>query len=323
MKTFYYNATPNVGDELNHYLWPRVLAPNLLSGDSRIGLLGIGTLLSEDFCKRLVDCERIVVFGTGAGYGRLPHIDSRWDIRCVRGKRTAHAIGVDERLAIADAAYLLGSLDWRPTSSGPIIVIPHHASLTYIDWEAVCQQAGLTLLSPELPVKEFLEKLAGARLVLTEAMHGAIFSDIARIPWVPFRFGPHFLESKWHDWTQMFDLSPIVQKADSFYDPTFCYVDKGKAFHAKRYFKSFLVQAGLGKKRWLKQLPPGYANGEAGDRLARFLQKLSHKPSYLSAEQLFEDRVAALYEELASFSRQYGIMSNELSGPVTSFLSDR
>src|SRR5690606_5251048 len=124
MKCYYYDATPNVGDELNRHLWLKVLSPDLFSDDSRVGFLGVGTLLGEDFCKRLSDCERIVVFGTGAGYGRLPVIDSRWDIRCVRGKQTAHAIGADERLAIADAAYLLGTLDWHSTSNDSIVVIP-------------------------------------------------------------------------------------------------------------------------------------------------------------------------------------------------------
>lgn len=318
MKCYYYDTIPNVGDELNRHLWRNVLTPELFAGDSRVGLLGVGTLLGEDFCKRLSDCERIVVFGTGAGYGRLPVIDARWDIRCVRGKRTAHAIGSDERLAIADAAYLLGTLDWRYPSSGPIVVVPHHASLAYIDWEAICHQAELTFLSPELPAKEFLGKLAGARLVLAEAMHGAIFADIARTPWVPFRFGPHFLEKKWHDWSEMFGLSPIVLQADAFYDPAFYCVEEGVAFHAKRRIKSFLARAGMGKKRWLKQMPPGHVSGAAGDQLVRFLQRLTNERAYLSDEQIFKDRVARLYEELAAFSREYGIVNKELSGPLIS-----
>lgn len=316
MKCYYYDATPNVGDELNRYLWRNVLAPELFAGSSRVGLLGVGTLLGEDFCKRLSECERIVVFGTGAGYGRLPVIDSRWDIRCVRGKQTAQAIGIDERRAIADAAYLLGTLDWRSSSDGPTVVIPHHASLAYIDWETVCQQAGLTFLSPALPLEEFLGKLAGARLVLTEAMHGAIFADIARIPWVPFRFGPNFLERKWYDWSQMFGLSPTILKADAFYDPAFCYVEEGRAYHTKRRVKSFLARAGMGKKRWLKQIPPGQMSGAAGDKLAQFLQRLANERAYLSEEQLFKVRVAGLYEELTAFSKAYGVMSKELSGPL-------
>lgn len=319
MKCYYYDSAPNVGDELNRYLWRKVLEPDLFSVDSSVGLLGVGTLLDEDFCTRLSNCERIVVFGTGAGYGRLPEMDSRWDIRCLRGRQTAHLLGVDERLAIADAAYLLGSLNWANASSGPVVVIPHHASLAYIDWEGVCQQAGLTFLSPALPVGVFLKRLVEARLVLTEAMHGAIFSDIARIPWVPFRFGPHFLESKWHDWSQMFDLTPTVLEADAFYDPAFCYVEKGGAFHAKRRVKSFLARAGVGKKRWLKQIPPGHVRGQAGDRLALFLRQLSEGGAYLSGEQAFKERVASLYEELAVFSRQYGVASKELSGPSINF----
>ncbi len=155
--------------------------------------------------------------------------------------------------------------------------------------------------------------------MLTEAMHGAIFSDIARIPWVPFRFGPHFLERKWYDWSQMFDLSPTILKADAFYDPAFCYVEEGGAFHTKRRVKSFLARAGMGKKRWLKQMPPGHLRGDAGNRLAHFLQHLTKERAYLSGEQVFKERVASLYEELAALSKQYGVASKELSGPLISF----
>lgn len=115
----------------------------------------------------------------------------------------------------------------------------------------------------------------------------------------------------------MFGLSPTVLKADAFYDPAFCYVEEGAAFHAKRRVKSFLARAGMGKKRWLKQIPPGQMNGAAGDQLTRFLQQLINERVYLSDEQLFKDRVASLYEGLAVFSREYGVVSKELSGPLT------
>ena len=317
MKCFYYDAAPNVGDEVNCYLWSRLLGRSAESEDGRVGLLGIGTLLSEEFCQRLDSCERIVVFGAGAGYGRLPRLDARWDVRCVRGIQTARAVGVDERLAVADAAYLLGSLTWARRSVGPIVVIPHHASMAYLDWNSVCQRAGFSFLSPTLPGEDFFDTLSTASLVLTEAMHGAIFADIARIPWVPFRFGPNFLERKWTDWADMFNLSPSIPQAESFYDPQYHNQEKSSAFHAERRLKALLGRRGIGRRRWRKVLPPGDTSGAAGDRFAGFLQGLAQREGYLSADSVFDVRVSALHEKLSHMADEYGLEYTGFSGSIS------
>lgn len=77
---------------------------------------------------------------------------------------------------------------------------------------------GLTFLSPLLPAETFTRALYNARLVITEAMHGAILADNLRKPWLAFNFGWRFAEDKWQDWAQAFDLSVTLHRLRGFYD---------------------------------------------------------------------------------------------------------
>ena len=92
MARLYYfkGAKPNFGDELNPWLWPRLL-PDLLDDNDDELFLGIGTILNDGVPAP----PRKIVFGSGFGYGLPPHVDSaKWNIYCVRGPLTANALGV-------------------------------------------------------------------------------------------------------------------------------------------------------------------------------------------------------------------------------------
>ena len=41
------------------------------------------------------DAPKKLVFGTGFGYGGVPRLDESWIFYCVRGPRTARALGLD------------------------------------------------------------------------------------------------------------------------------------------------------------------------------------------------------------------------------------
>src|ERR1019366_6854573 len=47
---------------------------------------------------------------------------------------------------------------------------------------------------------------ASAKLVVAEAMHGAIVADTLRIPWIAVECSPEILPFKWVDWCQSMDL---------------------------------------------------------------------------------------------------------------------
>jgi hypothetical protein len=88
MKLIYFRGhVPNFGDELNPYLWDRLLPPGLLDEDESELFLGIGSILFDTYPAG----PRKYVMGSGyAGYTGLPPVhDGSWDVVFVRGPRTA------------------------------------------------------------------------------------------------------------------------------------------------------------------------------------------------------------------------------------------
>ena len=318
MQCIYYDGIDNVGDELNRYIWPSLFGQPQC--DRRTALLGVGTLLDAAFSQRLDHFEKILVLGSGAGYGTLPVVDGRWKIYAVRGVRTCTALQLPAEMGVADAAYLLGALNWdlmraRRNDSREVIFIPHHSSLKYVDWGLICRQAGVAFLSPTAPVPVFVEKLANARHVVAEAMHGAILADIMRIPWSPFKFGQDFLDSKWFDWMEMFGLQVEVMQAPGFYDPDRCYESRGRLFHMQRSLKARLARHGLGRKKWQGIMPPGPSDGAEGRQLSELIEKIAARDGHLSDDLIFERQVERLYEKAARLaSEQWNGGVTELTG---------
>lgn len=209
----YYHRDPlgNVGDDLNPWLWERLL-PAAFSGyvmhDPRLRcqldagsslFIGIGTLLNSHIPK---DNPKIVL-GAGVGYGTPPVLDHSWRIFSVRGPLTAQRLGLPEHLGLIDPAVL--AVDFAPqteTEKGRQVVsyMPHCGSARNADWAAIATDAGVAFIDPQWPVERVLLALRQTRLLITEALHGAILAEAYRIPWVPVKSSPGVLAFKWNDW---------------------------------------------------------------------------------------------------------------------------
>ncbi len=212
MKLFYWGDRPelptNFGDQLNPWLWPRVL-PELFgptatgpsnSEECRPALfLGIGTVLNSAIPP---DAAEYVVLGAGAGYGVLPTIDERWRIYAVRGPLTARELGLDDSVAVVDPAVLVPSVleqGPEPVRTGPAFM-PHWSS-NNAGWHDVCRDAGLTLIDPLASVDAIIAAIRSATVLIAEAMHGAIVADAFRVPWVAVHtLSEDHLPFKWRDW---------------------------------------------------------------------------------------------------------------------------
>jgi Polysaccharide pyruvyl transferase len=215
---YYKDPHGNLGDDLNRWLWPRLI-PDLLDDDGRTLFLGIGTILRDDVPRR----PGKVVFGSGVGYGALPALDDRWQFYGVRGPRTASALGLDPSLAVTDPAVLVRVLidPLHPSARSGVALVPHHESVLRaaaqkIDLESLARRNGLVFIDPRRPVDESLDAIRNARYVFAEAMHGAILADAFRVPWRPVQLYSHVLASKWHDWTSSLRLAyePIAIAED-------------------------------------------------------------------------------------------------------------
>lgn len=199
MRLVYYHAESNVGDSANPWLWSRLLE-RVLDDDPDHILLGIGTVLTTDYARQ---GKKITVFGSGArNRRRLPDLSQgEWDIRFVRGPKTARITGAPH---ISDPAILLPRfLPGAPTQKGRGFV-PHHATRPEVVAK-VAETLGARVISPALGVEDFIAALTGCEEVVSEAMHGAIFADAYRVPWAGVRLDTPFTEGpsnrfKWQDW---------------------------------------------------------------------------------------------------------------------------
>lgn len=209
MKLFYYqDPVGNFGDDLNAWLWPRLI-PDLLDEDARSLFVGIGSILDQ----RIPHAPRKLIFGTGIGYGRLPALDARWRICCVRGPLTAHALGLPADRAITDPAALVRTLI-QPAARRryPLAFMPHfrtpaRAARQGLDLRAICRVAGLHYIDPSGGVEAVLQAIQESEVVVAEAMHGAIVADALRIPWIPVQLYDQIRDLKWQDWCASLDLT--------------------------------------------------------------------------------------------------------------------
>lgn len=214
MRTPFYRGAQrtNFGDELNPFLWGKLLDPQKLERAPG-ALLGIGTVLNEAFLA-VVPERPLIVFGSGAGYYPLPSPEGI-DILFVRGPKTAQLIRrswYKDVEWITDPGVLVAGFKKNLENDIPISFVPHWT--TFIEDPKLGErlnQIGVNLIDPTLPVESVLDLIERSRLVISEALHGAVVADAFRIPWIPV-YGQHGHLFKWIDWCDSIGLQ---------YDPQF------------------------------------------------------------------------------------------------------
>jgi succinoglycan biosynthesis protein ExoV len=205
---YYKDPQFNFGDDLNEYIWPRILSGKLRNADDII-LAGIGSILTEEkLGKYSKSKKRLVILGSGTSYGQPPVSIDRWLTLSVRGPLTAAVIRKPES-STTDSAILLAAIPEMidpKTYRTEVLFMPHHRSILTTPWQQIARGCGFTYVSPQQPVEEVLARFKHAKLVVTEAMHGAIVADSLRIPWIPVTISPAIEEFKWRDWCQSMNL---------------------------------------------------------------------------------------------------------------------
>jgi len=213
LELFYFRGSePNFGDELNHWLWPRLVQDCWDFEDNKI-FVGIGSVLESKLPKEKLK----IVFGSGyAGYRPPPKLDENWKVFFVRGKNTAKALGIDESYGIGDSAILLRSIFKRQLPKKySISFIPHWKSLTFGNWDLAAKHAGMHFIDPRQNVELIIEQILSSELIISEAMHGVIVADALRVPWIPLEPIDRLNRMKWHDWASALNLSIELQKLNS------------------------------------------------------------------------------------------------------------
>jgi succinoglycan biosynthesis protein ExoV len=205
---FFGNGASNFGDDLNAIIWKNVF-PSWVFEMKDVALVGIGTVFTDQWTNSpRIQNKRVFVLGSGAGYWPLPRDYKSWTLLALRGPLSA-ALVEQPKLAATDAAALLSVLPTlvpKRKKNNRILLMPHHDSIPGAHWQKVAEAAGVTFVDPSWSTEVILEHYAEAKLVLAEAMHGAIVADTLRIPWIPWAASPHLLPFKWIDWTMSLDL---------------------------------------------------------------------------------------------------------------------
>ena len=302
MKFIYYKGDghTNFGDELNAWMWPKLL-PGFFDGDDSVLFLGIGSILGS----RQINGEpyrpdqKKVVFGAGYvdAYLEKPDMrDGSWDVFFVRGPRTAQKLGLPSETSVGDSAILLRALvdfeNSRKAQKGIIGFMPHWQSMERGNWAAACAKAGITLLDPRDPVEHILHQMLQCEYIITEAMHGAIVADALRVPFIPVVPIVAKHRDKWLDWAEALNLE----------------------LRRHRLFPSSLAEmkAGIGPKIFrapvkLVEVSPLAETFENIFTMlaARRLKKLSCEKTILSEESAVERATMTMLQKLEELKSRY------------------
>lgn len=297
MKLYYYqDPHGNFGDDLNPWLWSRLL-PNLLDGDESTLFVGIGTLLNH----RLPDAPMKHVFGSGYGYGELPRVDERFVFHAVRGYGTARLLGLSEKIVVTDAAVLLKTVAFERSEDVKhrIGFIPHCQSSRFFNWEAVCDELGFKYISAEWDVETVLREMTGCEILVCEAMHGAIAADTLRIPWIPVSCYDYISSFKWEDWLSTLHLRYAPTRITSLYDIERSFAP-GLKF--KNQVKRGLRSIGAWSRNWTPP-PRRKTCREEFDRATNELHVAARRQPYLSRDELLDVHVNRYLELLDGIKR--------------------
>lgn len=302
MELFYCKSPlPNFGDDMNAWFWDEIFPDFRTLAPGRT-MFGIGSILWRANVDMFDD---IVVMGSGTGVGILPdRFPDATLFQFVRGPRTAREFGLPADRAISDPACctpLLPGMEPPRAPHGDAIFVPHAGTGALpLDWARVADGAGLRLVSPSGDSRAVIREIAGARLVVTESMHGAILADAYRVPWIVVAFKPNFTSFKWLDWADSLEIPDIrIHSALDGAKRTYA------ALRAVRRWPGEML-ARIGSRR------------ERGGRPVRFAES-----DALSAAQEYRINAGEKREIRAQVARLSGLLERLLANDLARFARSR
>ena len=276
----YKSEKGNFGDDLNFWLWPKLLGEKVFSENTETAFFGIGSILMENspFIEEANSFKNKIVFGTGLrSIGENIPLDDSWNILFLRGPYSSLKLTNSLDNYIADGAYGIALL---PNFKDYLSVlkkhktsfIPYFKSLDKVNWKQICDQLGWNLIVPTgNNIEEFINEIAASEQVISEAMHGAIIADVLRVPWKRIRFFSHIYEGvgvsefKWNDWLLSINIS-----------------------------KNSYIESPMKKKRNIYKILT-FANKKRNEkRLINNLMNSDHIPFQLSSEERFQQIISEL-----------------------------
>jgi succinoglycan biosynthesis protein ExoV len=154
--------------------------------------------------------------------------------------------------------------------------MPHFESLERGNWAEACRLAGIRLIDPTRPTEEVIAEVRGARLLITEAMHGAIVADAMRTPWIAVRTMHAVHRYKWFDWARSLEID---------YRPAFLMPSNGREAWAAATGRS---GSGPRARRFLGSGAARPVNAACQHMAAQSLLRLARRDPQLSSDAAIE-----------------------------------
>lgn len=279
----------NFGDELNTVLWPALL-PGFFNDDPAERFLGIGSVLD----RRHDGGGLKLVAGSGyGGYQQLPLLDRQWDIRWVRGPRTARLLRLPESLGLGDPASLLPQTGLVPIRRQTRIgFMPHFESAIGGAWDTASVASGIHLIDPRGDPLAIAAAIAGCHVLLSEALHGAIVADALGVPWIAIEPLAPIHRPKWQDWADTLDVTIRFQHLPPSSLLERARLSRLSAFHAGRGLLDRHAHA-------LRQVAPSWF----ADRAARSLRQAAMAEPQLSSRFALDRCQSRMLEQLRVLRR--------------------
>lgn len=286
----------NFGDDLNPWLWPRLL-PAMASTPGP-EFVGIGTLLHRRLEREQVDR---VIFSTGAGYSRAPRLSERNRFYAVRGPLTARACRLDPDRAVTDGAALLRLTGLTGDPSGHVGFMANHRTLGGADWRKAAEAADLHWISPRQSVEDVCLELSRCSLLVTDALHGAIAADTLRVPWIPLHTYSFILQFKWRDWCASLELEHAPIRTPLIWQPPLPI-----GHRIKHTMQRGMAMSGLGPEHWSRK--PLVRSDDSGiERLAAALRAARSERPRLSDTSVLDRQVDRLIARLGELAMDCGL----------------
>lgn len=287
----------NFGDDINTWIWNHLLGEKYFDNDEAVQFYGIGTILSD----KLPDKPEKIIFGSGVGYPPPPIIDDTYRIFAVRGPLTAKKLNIDPSHALADSAYLLNLCDLpaevkNNNKKYKVSIIPHHKSLDMADWDNICKELGFHLINPKDHYFTVLQQINQSEKVISESLHGAIFADIFRVPWLSMKFSFRFMQLKWEDW--LHSILPAETNFDRyFYNPPFLLTNPAHSAGIRlEYFLKSKASIFNKNYKWSKS-PYRISTLREQEKFNKSLKAAAENKSYFLSSDKQTDEITDRYRE--------------------------
>ena len=288
----------------------------------------IGMAANEEQLARVFSKATKIIFGAGfvPDYHEKPNVAaSDWRVYFVRGPRTAQQLNLNPALAISDSGLMVRTcIDRSSYTPSVVSFMPHWESMDRGNWSQACHEAGINLIDPRLPVQSVFKQLLRSKMVICEAMHGAIIADALRIPWVPVIPLNAAHRGKWYDWAESLDIqlrpealwpSGLGEVGRSTFRHLIPSVMQGGSLSILRPASSANASTLM---RWTKQVmmespASPWVNDQIVDLAAGKLARLAKLPGQLSADSAMDRATTRMLEKLEMLQRDYAYVPYRLA----------